>query len=403
MLTVKQIEAAQYGSSPDRISDGNGLYVRLSKGGAKTFQLRMPENGKTKWITLGRHPELSLREARMKSMLTRADILDPRHDAIGTENVITTPVPPEKSAQAPLFRDFAKIWYDRKVEGLSNGKHKQQNWNTLVTYVFPQLGAMPIDEIKLRHIIAVFDPIWREKHETAKRTLGRVKEVFELAKLREFVEVNPADFDRKIAFGRVIKRTRHQPSLAWAQAPELWQWMLEHDVAEDVRQMMMIMVLTGKRTKEVRMMQWADIDWDNLIWSSQAEHMKMRREHRVPVCKQLEIIFDNLTLLKCHPQNVLARSKNKEGVIDENRARLEFQKFDPNITGHGMRSTFRTWLRKQKCYPKDLMETALSHEKDELVEAYMRDDLLDERRPMMQDWADYVTGGEMPPRLRDRL
>lgn len=49
------------------------------------------------------------------------------------------------------------------------------------------------------------------------------------------------------------------------------------------------------------------------------------------------------------------------------------------------------------------METALSHEKDPMVNAYMRDDLLDERRPTMQNWADYVTGGAMPPRLQDQL
>jgi hypothetical protein len=77
MLTVKQIEAALYGSSPDRLADGNGLYLRFSKGGAKTFQLRTSIGGKTKWNTLGQFPALSLRKARMKSMVMRADILSP--------------------------------------------------------------------------------------------------------------------------------------------------------------------------------------------------------------------------------------------------------------------------------------------------------------------------------------
>lgn len=131
--------------------------------------------------------------------------------------------------------------------------------------------------------------------------------------------------------------------------------------------------------------------------------MKMRREHRVPICDQLEVVFDNMSLLTGSSADVFSRPKNKYGVTDENRARLEFQKFDPDITGHWMGSTFRTWLRKQNRSQKDLMETALSHEKDELVEAYMRDDLLDERRPMMQDWTNCVTGGVMPPRLRDQL
>ena len=403
MLTVKQIEAAQYGSSPQRISDGNGLYVRLSKGGAKNFQLRMSETGKTRWITLGQHPYLSLRDARMKSMLKRADILDPKSGVIGIPEASSAPDLPEKSNQAPLFRDFTKIWYDRKVEGLSNGKHKQQNWNTLVTYVFPQLGALPIDEIKKHHLISVFDPIWRAKHDTAKRTLGRVQEVLELASVLDYIDANPAVFKRQVAFGRVNSKPRHHQSLEWSRAPELWQWILIHDVPEDVRQMLMVMLLTGKRTKEVRMTHWSDVNLNQLIWTSQSEHMKMRREHRVTICKQFEVIFDNMSLLTGTSVAVFSRPKNKLGFIDENRARLESQKFDPNITGHGMRSTFRTWLRKQNCYNEDLMETALSHEKDLLVKAYMRDDLLEERRQMMQDWANYVTGGAMPPSLREQL
>ena len=403
MLTVKQIDAAKYENSPDRLADGNGLYIRICKGGAKTFQLRMTDNGKKRWITLGQYPQLSLREARMNSALKRAEILDPTKPQSEALNIVGLPDLHESGAAVPIFRDLAKTWYDRKILGLSNGKHIKQNWSTLVTYVFPHIGNMAVNEIKQRHLIAVFDPIWRTKHATAKRTLGRVQEVFELAKLHEYMEFNPADFKREVAFGRVIKTTRHQPSLDWSRAPNLWKWLLTHDVAEDLRQMMMIMVLTGKRTSEVRKMQWSELNWGQRIWTCPQEHMKMRNEHRVPISKQVEISFENLQLLGVSPKIVFARPRNKAGIIDENAARIQFQKFDPDITGHGMRSTFRTWLRKQKCYPLDLMETALSHEKSKIVQAYLRDDLLDERRPMMQDWADYVTGGSMPPRLIDHL
>ncbi|OSP55619.1 hypothetical protein [Pseudoruegeria sp. SK021] len=131
--------------------------------------------------------------------------------------------------------------------------------------------------------------------------------------------------------------------------------------------------------------------------------MKRRRAHRVPISDQLAVIFENMRLLTGDEKCVFARPRNKSGVLDENRALREFKLFDPAITGHGMRTTFRTWMRKTGSYPHDVMETALSHEKDQLVQADMRDDLLEERRPVMQDWADYLTGGQMPPRLRDQL
>ncbi|OSP55618.1 hypothetical protein [Pseudoruegeria sp. SK021] len=83
-----------------------------------------------------------------------------------------------------------------------------------------------------------------------------MREVFELARLLEHVGANPADFNQQIAFGRVIKETRHQPALDWPRAPELWAWLLRHDVEEDVRHVMMAMVLSGKRTKEMRLLEW---------------------------------------------------------------------------------------------------------------------------------------------------
>lgn len=400
MLTVKQIEAAQFGSSPVRMHDGNGLYLRLSKGGAKTFQLRLNDGKATRWITIGRFPDLSLRDARLQSVLKKAEVLNPNQPVGRSQNL---PDLPEPSSDSPVFRDFAKVWFDRKKEGLSNGKHIDQNWSTLKTYVFPHIGRMRLDEIKQRHVIAVFDPIWRLKHETARRTLGRVKEVFELAKLLEHVEVNPADFNAQIAFGRVARDHKHQPALEWERAPDLWRWLQTCNLREDLRQMVMVMVLSGKRTKEVRFVEWSDLDLEHGIWSSQREHMKMRRTHRVPLSNQLRVVFENMRLLTGDEPNVFARSKNKLGVIDENSARVVVQRFDPTITGHGLRTTFRTWARKQGKYAHDVMETALSHEKNALVAAYMRDDLLQERRVLMQDWADYVTGGDMPVRWVDAI
>ncbi|MGJ8590807.1 MAG: tyrosine-type recombinase/integrase [Yoonia sp.] len=196
----------------------------------------------------------------------------------------------------PKFRDFAKFWFDRKKQGLSNGKHIKQNWTTLKTYVFPHFGKLPLDEIRQGHIIAAFDPIWRGNHEMAKRTLGRVKDVFELAKVLEHVEVNPAGFRTHIVFGRVRKDTQHHPALEWQRTPELWQWLVSDapSVAEDVRHMMMVMLLSGKRTKEVRFMTWNDLDLEARIWVSQREHMKMRRVHMVPVSAQLAQVFENM-------------------------------------------------------------------------------------------------------------
>ncbi|WP_281981913.1 hypothetical protein [Thalassorhabdomicrobium marinisediminis] len=90
-----------------------------------------------------------------------------------------------------------------------------------------------------------------------------------------------------------------------------------------------------------------------------------------------------MELLNQGSDRVFARSRNNSGVTDEGAARNVVNDFDPGTTAHGLRTTFRTGARKQSKYAHDVMEIALSHEKDELVAAYMRDDLLDQRRVLM--------------------
>lgn len=407
MLTVKQIEAHRYGKGPERLSDGNGLYIRTYKSGRKSFQTRVAASGKMKWITLGSYPQMSLKEARIQAAIAKSGDAGDQPAAAPDTSVATKATSrPAGPKAGPTLKEVAANWFETKKAGLSNGKHIHQNWRSLETYVFPTLGDMPISEIRRKDIIATFQPIWRTKNETASRTLNRLKEVLEQACTLEIIEHNPAIFSTKSAFGRVIRVVKHHKALDWSNVPDFYKWLQQHDCDEDLRQMILAMLLSAKRTKEVRFVAWQDLDLASGIWTSRPEHMKMRREHRIPVSIQLQAVFQNMAILNGIDHDTLsafrssqflpvfARSTTKSGVIDENRACREIQKFEDGITGHGLRSAFRTWARKQRCYAEDLMEQALAHQKDSLVAAYFREDLLEERRQMMQDWADYVTGGE---------
>lgn len=137
MLTVKQIEAARFGTSPVRISDGNGLYLRLNKGGGKTFQLRLTQGARTEWVTLGHYPDLSLRDARVKAVLVREGRRKPEFRAPPGALANAPDLPEPAGSGVPLFRDFATVWFDRKKQELLSGKHIAQNWTTLKAYVFP--------------------------------------------------------------------------------------------------------------------------------------------------------------------------------------------------------------------------------------------------------------------------
>ena len=206
-LTAKQIEAARPGVGPERLSDGNGLYLRVYKSGRKAFQVRLDENGKTRWFTLGTFPEMPLKKARRAAALARAGEGPGQDQADGApDGNAATAVASQRATRAPgmpTLQEFARVWFERKKLGLSSGKHVHQNWQTLKDFVFPDLGDRCLDEVRQRDIVCTLDPVWRDKHETARRTLGRISEIYELAKVHELVEVNPASFSLKAAFGRI--------------------------------------------------------------------------------------------------------------------------------------------------------------------------------------------------------
>lgn len=131
--------------------------------------------------------------------------------------------------------------------------------------------------------------------------------------------------------------------------------------------------------------------------------MKMGQPHRVPVSRQVATIVDNMKVLSGGDGLLFSKPNTKSGSVSENAALVLLKRFDASITGHGARASFKGWARSQSRFQKDAIEFALAHGLPPLEAAYMRLDLLEERRPMMQDWADFVTGDEGVPSLRAKL
>lgn len=140
-------------------------------------------------------------------------------------------------------------------------------------------------------------PIWHSKNETARRTLGRIREVFEVAKLEHDLGASPADFDPKVAYGHVRRQTKHFGALIWERVPEFWLWLQEASCDEQTRQFVMLLVLSAKRTGEVRFARPEFRNAKASTWTTPAELMKRAREHRVPLSLQAGIVWENALLL----------------------------------------------------------------------------------------------------------
>jgi len=375
-------------------------------------------------VTLGDYPSLGLKSARGLAARARA-MADEGLTIDAVQQALDGPGPSEASdssssgpgrkrgnarrgTETPgaeiLLRDAAKRWFENKRPTLSNGKHINQNWNTIATYILPHLGDRPVASIKRREVVETLKPIWHVKKETAARTLGRLKEIIELARLDHDLEIpNPAEFCTRTAFGYSPKRTVHFASLTPERLPDFWAWLQDVECEEIIRLAAQLLVLTAKRTGETRFAEWPFFTTGQTIWNTPKGLMKARLLHRVPLSRQAKVVLDKAAVLTTGKRLVFSKPSTKSGTISENAILGLVKRFEPEMTGHGFRASFKTWSRLQRRYERDAVEYALSHVPEALEEAYMRDDLLNERAELMQDWADFVTGGEDPPLLSELL
>lgn len=428
-LTVKQIESARYGVEKERLGDGAGLYLRLYPNGAKRFQVQVAKQPGSKargWVNLGSYPDLSLKAARgvadrVRAMAEEGKAIPEIRQAHALDEHVTSGLSENDAGRAPrkrrqknrlvpaqddplLLRNAAAAWFENKRGTLSNGKHIDQNWNTVATDVLPQLGDRLVTDIRRNDVITTLRPIWHTKNTTASRTLARLREIFELARLTHDLDiVNPAEFCKKTAFGYTSRRTKHHAALPVERVPELWQWLEDVTCDESTRQATQLLLLSAKRTNEVRFAAWPLIDMREGVWTTDAGLMKSRLMHRVPLSSQAKIVLDNAAFLMPDAKLVFAKPKTKSGSFSENTILQLVKRFEPHLTGHGFRANFKTWAKIQKRYDRDAIEFALANVQEALEEAYMRDDLLGERAELMQDWADFVTGGKAPASLAEKL
>ncbi|MPM99169.1 Prophage integrase IntA [bioreactor metagenome] len=174
----------------------------------------------------------------------------------------------------------------------------------------------------------------------------------------------------------------------WQNLPELMSKLAQDSSRDAV--VARLLVLTGARSHMIRFAQWSEIDLVAGIWALPAERMKMRKPFTIPLPVQAVEILKSLPRMD---SPYLFPGKGKSGAIHANAVRNLLHKLGhTDITRHGFRSTFRDWCAEKTQYANEVAEMALAHTVANKVEAaYRRGDMLDKRRSLMQDWAEYAT------------
>ncbi|OOG38524.1 site-specific integrase [Rhodanobacter sp. C05] len=347
-----------------------------------------PVSKKRRNAGLGSYPDISIAEAAQQARLMREQIAHGQDPLEIKANEATKP-------RMPLLKEAATTLHEELKPGWKNAKHAQQWINTLTEYAFPLIGTMPIDQIQPRHIADVLRPIWLDKAETAGRVKQRLHAVMAWGWAHSYCQSNPVDVVGHLLPlqpGKTV-RTQHQPAMPWQDIPSFVAKQMHHpnDVTIAALQ---LLILTAARSGEVRGAMWSEFDMKAAIWTLPAERMKAKQAHRIPLCKQA------LRLLKKqhgqHKVLVFPSIRDQKELSDMTltaflrRVKACSDVAKRTATAHGFRSSFRDWC-SEKGYARDLAERALAHTVQNQVEAaYHRTDLLEQRRPMMQAWADFV-------------
>jgi integrase len=382
-LTALRVTRAK---KPGRYSDGHGLWLQVSKSGAKAWVFRYMRRGRARHMGLGALHTISLAEARERARQARQMLLDgkdpieAKHAAVAAEIIA--------EAKRVTFRKCAQdfLRYSPVAEKWTNKDHRHQWERTLEKYAYPILGDLPVNEIDVAIILKALLPLWHRAPESASRVRGRIERVLGWAKANGLREGdNPAAWRGNLqdVLGAVPEQIHHA-ALPYAALPTFMVRLRER-TTNSVRALEFL-ILTAARASEAFGARWDEIDLQTNLWTVSAERMKGRREHRVPLSRAV------VELLEALPRDdsglvfpgATGKPVDRKAVLDA------LQRIERKATVHGFRSTFSDWAHERTAYPRDVIEMALAHAvKGKTEKAYWRGDAFEKRRRLMDEWARY--------------
>ena len=377
-----------------------GLYLQVTSSREKftrswIFRYTSPTTLKRRELGLGSTRTRKLADARALSAELRLKILngaDPKDERDKERASAIT----QRANQTTFDEAVIQCMAAKSLEW-KNIKHGQQWQNTLATYASPLLGKMPVDQITTELVHRVLQPIWIKKTETATRVRQRIEVVLDWCKARGYCNGdNPARL--KGALGELlprsqkIKKVEHHPAIPYTQINEFVLTLRKEGGSAPLA--LEFMLLTAARTGEVVAAKWDEVDFDSMVWTVPAERMKSSKEHRVPLSKRAVEILQMMMAVKQNEYIFPGHSVAKNSHMSTGTCRIVMKRMDnfSQYTPHGLRSTFRDWAAETTSFANETLELALAHTISNKAEAaYRRQDQLEKRIKLMQQWETYLT------------
>ncbi|HBH26620.1 MAG TPA: integrase [Rhodospirillaceae bacterium] len=389
-LTNTQCQNAKPRAKPYKMADGGGLVLLVNPNGARYWRLRYYWLDKEKMLGLGVYPRMSLAQAREKREEAKKLLAQGMDPSAAKKQA-------KRDARANAentFEAVAREWHGKKTQIWA-----PRTGEKILTYlendVFPHIGARPIAEIDPPELLDMLRKIEARK---AYYAANRMKQVCgQIFRYGVATGKCPRDPAADLKGALTTAKTCHLAALNIKDIPEFLQ-NLDRNAARlypQTRRGIRLLMLTAVRTTELIRATWDEIDLENAVWEIPAERMKMGAPHIVPLSRQVVVLFqeqredtEHLTTSWVFPSQPRPRNHMSNNTILQGIKRLGY---GGRMTGHGFRSLFMTTLMEELGYPHEIPDAQLAHAKGNSVRrAYDRTKYLEQRKGMMQRWADYV-------------
>lgn len=364
----------------------SGLALQITGDAGRSWILRTTVGSKRRHIGLGGYPDVTLSQAREEARSVKARIregIDPIEERRAARRTIRA-----EQAKRLTFAEAARRKHAAIEDEFRNEKHRKDWLSSLERHAFPVIGAMDVSEIELAHILAVLQPIWKDKTETATRVRQRMEAVFAWAivsRLRE--DKNPAEWkanlDQVLPAPAKIAKKGHQRALAWHDVPRFMEALRQRKGT--AARALEFAILTAARSGEVRHATWDEFDLDARVWTVPADRIKAGKAHRVPLSDDAVAVLNALPRFE---GNDLVFVAPRGGPLSDMSLSAVTKRMNVDATPHGFRSSFKDWARNRSNAADEVSELALAHvNSDATRAAYARDELLAQRARMMKQWA----------------
>ena len=388
-LTDTKIKNAKPQLKKYKLYDGGGLYIVVAPSGGKWWRFKYRLDGKERLLSLGIYPDISLAKARERRDTARTQVaegIDPSQARKAEKEA--------KAQDKNTFEVIAREWFGKFSTNWADS-HATKIKNRLENDVYPYIGKCPINEITPPELLTALRRIEaRGALDTAHRARTNCSQVFRYAVATGRAERDPAA-DLRGALppakdGHFSAITDPDKVGGLLRAIDGYEGSFVTKCALKLAPLLFV------RPGELRNMEWAEVDLEKAEWNLPAEKMKNRQPHLVPLATQAVSILGELHDLTGSGQYVFPNPRSSKRPMSNNGIlaalrRMGYEKDE--MTGHGFRAMARTMLDEVLSVRVDLIEHQLAHNvRDPLGRSYNRTSHIEERRKMMQTWADYLDG-----------